>query len=104
MARFDVYLNPDLDQRERTPYLLDIQNSFLERPANRVVVPIRRAEHAPLPMSELKPGFEVQGHAVVLDTAALAALPVRGLGQPVAFLRGQSTDVVSTLHVLFGGH
>jgi len=46
----------------------------------------------------------VQGQALVLDTAALAAIPGRGLGQPVASLRPQSTDVVSALDVLFGGH
>ena len=103
MAQFDVYLNPDPVQRERTPYLLDVQNSFLERLATRVVVPMRCAEYAPLPMRELNPAFEVQGQALVLDTAALAAIPVRGLGPAVASLRSQSTEVVSALDVLFGG-
>ena len=104
MAQFDVYLNPDLVQRERTPYLLDVQNSFLDRLATRVVVPLRRAEHAPLPMRELNPKVEVQGQALVLDTAALAAIPGRGLGQPLASLRSQSPDVVLALDVLFGAH
>ena len=104
MAQFDVYLNPDPVQRERTPYLLDVQNSFLERLATRVVVPMRRAEYAPLPMRELNPAFEVQGQALVLDMAALAAIPGRGLGPAVASLRGQSTEVVSALDVLFGGY
>ncbi len=104
MAQFDVYLNPDPLQRERTPYLLDVQNSFLARLATRVVVPMRRAEHAPLPMRELNPTCEVQGQTLVLDTAALAAIAGRGLGQPVASLRAQSTDVVSALDVLFGGY
>jgi len=104
MAQFDVYLNPDPGQREWTPYLLDVQNSFLERLATRVVVPLRRAEHAPLPMRELNPAFEVQGQALVLDTAALAAIPGRGLGQAVASLCSQSAEVVSALDVLFGGY
>ena len=104
MAQFDVYLNPDLVQRERTPYLLDVQNSFLDRLATRVVVPLRRAEHAPLPMRELNPALEVQGQALVLDTAALAAIPARGLGQPVVSLRDASGDVISALDVLFGGY
>ena len=104
MAQFDVYLNPDPGQREWTPYLLYVQNSFLERLATRVVVPLRRAEHAPLPMRELNPAFEVQGQALVLDTAALAAIPGRGLGQAVASLRSQSAEVVSALDVLFGGY
>ena len=104
MAQFDVYLNPDPVQRERTPYLLDVQNSFLERLATRVVVPMRRAEYAPLPMRELNPAFEVQGQALVLDMAALAANPCRGVGPAVASLRSQSTEVVSALDVLFGGY
>lgn len=104
MAQFDVYLNPDAIQRERTPYLLDVQNSFLDRLATRVVVPLRRDEHAPLPMRELNPAVEVQGQALVLDTAALAAIPARGLGQAVATLRNQSSDVVTALDVLFGGY
>lgn len=91
-------------QRERTPYLLDVQNSFLARLASRVVVPLRSAEHAPLPMRELNPTCEVLGQALVLDTVALAAIPVRGLGQPVTSLRGQSGDVISALDVLFGGY
>ena len=31
MAQFDVYAHPDARMRERTPYLLDVQNSFLDR-------------------------------------------------------------------------
>lgn len=104
MAQFDVYMNPDPAQRERTPYLLDVQNSFLERLATRVVVPLRHAEYAPLPMRELNPACEVKGQALVLDTAALAAIPGRGMGQPVVSLRQQSTDIVSALDVLFGGY
>lgn len=61
MAQFDVYMNPDPAQRERTPYLLDVQNRFLERLATRVVVPLRHAEYAPLPMRELNPACEVKG-------------------------------------------
>lgn len=104
MAQFDVFLNPDPAQRERTPYLLDVQNSFLERLATRVVVPLRRAEYAPLPMRELNPAIEVQGQDLVLDTAALAAIPGRGLGPPVASLRSQSNEVLSALDLLFGGY
>lgn len=84
--------------------MLEAQNSFLERLATRVVVALRRAEYAPLPMRELNPACEVKGQALVLDTAALAAIPGRGMGQPVASLRQQSTDIVSALDVLFGGY
>lgn len=104
MAQFDVYAHPDAAMRERTPFLLDVQNSYLDGLATRVVVPLRCAEHAPSPMRDLHPACTVQGRAVVLDTAAMAAIPVRGLGAPVTHLRGQSTDILSALDVLFGGY
>ena len=55
MAQFDVYTHPDARMRERTPYLLDVQNSFLDKIATRVVIPLRSAEYAPLPMRDLNP-------------------------------------------------
>jgi hypothetical protein len=74
VAQFDVYAHPDARLRERTPYLLDVQNGFLDRIATRVVIPLRGAEFAPLPMRDLNPVCTVEGQAMVLDTAALAEL------------------------------
>ncbi len=104
MAQFDVYAHPDTRMRERTPYLLDVQNSFLDRIATRVVMPLRGAEFAPLPMRDLNPVCTVAGQAVVLDTAALAAVPLRWLGVPLMNLRAQSPEVVNALDILFGGY
>ena len=42
MARYDVYPNPDTEDRAATPYLLDVQNNFLEIDT-RVVVPLHDA-------------------------------------------------------------
>jgi hypothetical protein len=42
MARFDVYLHPDPAQRKKTPYLLDVQNSRIDKIGTRVVIPMRR--------------------------------------------------------------
>ncbi|PVE42416.1 CcdB family protein [Limnohabitans planktonicus] len=104
MAQFDVYVHPDARIRERTPYLLDVQNTFLDRIATRVVIPLRSAEFAPLPMRDLNPVCTVEGQAMVLDTAALAAVPLRWLGEPLLNLRADSPQVVNALDILFGGY
>lgn len=104
MAQFDVYAHPDARLRERTPYLLDVQNGFLDRIATRVVIPLRGAEFAPLPMRDLNPVCTIQEQAMVLDTAALAAVPLRCLGAPLLNLRAQSPEVVNALNSLFGGY
>ncbi|PUE07002.1 plasmid maintenance protein CcdB [Limnohabitans sp. T6-5] len=104
MAQFDVYIHPDSRFRERTPYLLDVQNTFLDRIATRVVIPLRSAEFAPLPMQDLNPVCTVEGQVVVLDTAALAAVPLRWLGAPLLNLRADSPQVVNALDILFGGY
>jgi toxin CcdB len=104
MAQFDVYVHPDTRLRERTPYLLDVQNSFLDKIATRVVIPLRHVAFAPLPMRDLNPTCAIDGQDVVLDTAALAAVPVRMLGAPLLNLRAQSANVVNALDLLFGGY
>lgn len=104
MARFDVYPHPDPALRKKTPYLLDVQNSHISRIATRVVIPMRLAEDFALPMRDLNPVFDVGGKAVVLDTAALAAVPLSELKKPSSHLGAQSAAIVAALDVLFGAY
>lgn len=104
MARFDVYPHPVPALRKRTPYLLDVQNSHINRIATRVVIPMRLAEDFALRMRDLNPVFDVGGKAVVLDTAALAAVPLSELKKPTANLGGQSAAIVAALDALFGAY
>ena len=41
MARYDVYPNPEASERKHTPYLLDVQNDYIDALTTRVVVPLR---------------------------------------------------------------
>lgn len=75
MARFDVYLHPDAAQRASTPFLLDVQNEYISGLQTRVVLPLRRAERVGVPLRDLNPAFEVDGVAVILDAAAIGAVP-----------------------------
>lgn len=104
MARFDVYPHPDAVSRKKTPYLLDVQNHHISRLATRVVVPMRPATLFTQPMRDLNPTFEIAGKMVVLDTAALAAVPSAELKKPVFNLASQSTAIVAALDVLFGAY
>ncbi len=103
MARFDVYPHPHAAMRKTTPYLLDVQNDYISRIATRVVIPMRPAGLAP-PMRDLNPTFDIAGKAMVLDTAALAAIPSTELKKPVLNLASQSATIVASLDVLFGAY
>ena len=104
MARFDVYAHPDAVLRKKTPYLLDVQNDHLARIATRIVVPLRFAHQFDRPAHDLNPVFEIDGHHVVLDTAALAAFPASELKKPLVSLKLQVNAVVGALDILFGAY
>lgn len=102
MARFDVYPHPDPVLRKKTPWLLDVQNNYIDRLATRVVLPMRAADQFDQRMSDLNPLFDIDGKNVILDTAALAAFPAAELKKPVLNLRAQSEVIVNALDTLFG--
>jgi toxin CcdB len=104
MARFDVYPHPDTAMRAVTPFLLDVQNSFIDHLQSRVVVPLRKAAAFGPTMRDLNPLFTISGQSVVLDTAALAAFPASGLKKSVINLSTQSEDIVAALDTLFGSY
>lgn len=104
MARFDVYPHPDAAMRSVTPFLLDVQNNFIDQLQSRVVVPMRHAAVFGPPMRDLNPLFNISGEDVVLDTAALAAFPAAGLKKPVTSLLAQRHDIVAALDTLFGSY
>ena len=78
MARFDVYANP--------------------------VVPLRReAAFGPWPRN-LNPLLQVNADSVVMDTAAIGAVPGSELRKPLANLRDARAAVQEALDTLFGAY
>jgi toxin CcdB len=104
VARFDVYRHPDSALRKATPYLLDIQNDYINGMETRVVLPIRSARMLPLRMRDLNPLLDIGDEEVVLDAAAIAAFPAAELRSPVTNLRAQAGLIVNALDTLFGSH
>jgi toxin CcdB len=102
MARFDVYAHPDLVLRKKTPFLVDVQNNFIDRIASRIVIPMRNIDDFGPCMRDLNPIYQISGKKVVLDTAALAAFPASGLKKPVSSLWSERNEIVAALDTLFG--
>lgn len=102
MARFDVYANPAAGERRETPFFLDVQNDHVSGLATRIVIPLR-SETAFGPRAQrLNPRVTVADEALVLDTAALGAVPLHLLKRPVANLRSHHGDITTALDTLFG--
>jgi toxin CcdB len=103
MARFDVYANPDPDDRAEIPYLLDIQNTFIEV-ETRVVVPLSTANLFEGVVRDLNPQLLVQGKKVILNTSALGAIPASDLRRPIANLASDQALIQGALDTLLGGY
>ena len=102
MSRYDVYANPESSERKHTPYLLDVQNDYIDTLNTRAVVPLwREAAFGPRARN-LNPVFTVGADSVVLDTAALAAVAGSELRKTVASLREARSVIQEALDTLFG--
>jgi toxin CcdB len=104
MARIDVYANPVAAERKRTPYFLDIQNDYIDALTTRVVVPLRHEAAFGPRARNLNPTLAVGADTVVLDAAALAAVPLSELRKPVANLAQARAAVQEALDTLFGAY
>ncbi|MGA0572359.1 CcdB family protein [Variovorax sp. VNK109] len=103
MARFDVHAHPVAAMRKTVPYLVDVQNDFINGLDSRIVIPMRPASSYRARLRDLNPVFEIRGKSVVLDTASMAAFPARELGPSIESLRGRHDEIVSAIDCLFGG-
>jgi toxin CcdB len=104
VARFDIYANPEPGERRHTPYLLDVQNDFISALATRVVIPLRRESVFGPPARDLNPVLDVSGERIVLDTAALGAIPCTELKKPLANLGEHRLVIQDALDALFGAY
>ncbi|HET8748881.1 MAG TPA: CcdB family protein [Ramlibacter sp.] len=104
MARFDVYGNPDPAERKTIPYFLDLQNQFLEGLQTRAAVPLWTPQAFRGRVRNLNPELKVEGNPVVMDTAAIAAIPTGELRRPVANLADQRLAIQNALDTLFGSY
>lgn len=103
MARFDVYQNPDVEERKQVPYFLDVQNTFLEI-GTRVVIPLHTTAQFNHNARNLNIELTVQGKQVVMNTSALGSIPISDLRRPVINLATEQALIQNALDTLFGGY
>jgi toxin CcdB len=103
MARFDVYQNPDTDERKYVPYFLDIQNTYLEI-GTRVVIPLHANEQFTNSVKNLEIVLTVQGNKVIMNTSALGSIPTSDLRRPITNVAAQQDLIQNALDTLFGGY
>ena len=104
MARFDVYANPDAAGRKQTPYLLDVQNDYIDALSTRVMIPLRHEVAFGPRARNLNPAFIIGTDNVVLDTAAMGAVPLAEMRKTVANLREARAVIQEALDTLFGAY
>lgn len=104
MARYDLYANPTAGERKHTPFLLDVQNDFIDALATRVVIPLRTTAAFGPRARHLNPVLRVGNDELVLDAAALGAIIASELRRPVDNLRSQQALVAEALDALFGAY
>jgi len=104
VPRFDVYANPDAAERKLVPFFLDVQNDFLGDLETRVVVPLWTATAFRRSVRSLNPELEVEGKRVVMDPAAIGAVPSSELRRPVSNLASQQLAIQDALDTLFGSY
>ena len=79
-----------------------MQNNYIDHLDTRVVIPLRREAAFGPRARGLHPLLEVNGDAVVLDTATLGAVPRSELRKHVAHLQVAREQVQAALDALFG--
>ena len=104
MARFDVYPNYDLQEREWIPYFLDVQNDHIVGLVTRVVVPLWSPEHLSVRAKHLNPELQINGQSFIMDTPALGAVPLKALRSPAHNLASQQLLIQDALDTLFGSY
>lgn len=103
MAQFIVYANVNPGSRHRVPCLLDVQSDLIDAMDSRVVVPLLMVARAEYVVKRLMPSLIVRGETMVMDTAHLAGVPLRVIGEPLEDLSGERAIILAALDFLVSG-
>ena len=101
MAQFDTHRKPNASSDVR-PYLLDVQSDLIGRLPTRVIVPLARVGQFGA-ARHLNPIFEVEGRDVVMSTAEIAGIARGAIGEKVASLDAQRSEIIAAIDFLITG-
>ena len=103
MARFEVRTNLNRATRARVPFLLELQADMLSALDTRLVVPLVPAAEFGPAATRLNPGFRIGKRSLVMDTALMAGVPKKLLGERVALLADRSVEILGAVDFLVSG-
>jgi len=104
MAQYDVYANPVKSERERYPYVIDMQNALYDQMQTRWVMPLAQTMLAKRTPQNLSPTVFVEGNAYYAMPTLTAPFFLRALGKPVSNVASQSLSLVSAIDAVMSGY
>ncbi len=104
MPQFDVYLNPQVAARNATPYVVDMQSTFVDLLPTRLVAPLSRLGSGRLRLPvNLCPSFAVGNETLTLRPYLAAPMDARLLGKPVASLKHRGSELIASFDAVLSG-
>ena len=104
MAQFDVYPNPQIQARDRYPFVVNIQAELLDGLPSRMVIPLSNVgmQASSLP-KRLILEANILGRQLTLMPQLAAPVPADRLSKPVANIAAMHFDIVSALDAVVSG-
>jgi toxin CcdB len=99
MAQFALYRNINRQTQSRYPFLLDVQNDFLDALKTRLAIPAAKLT-TQKPISRLNPLFMWEQEQYLLIVQEMAVIPANNLGAQetdLAALRGEILAAIDLL-------
>ena len=98
MAQFDVYRNPSTTTRDHYPYLVDIQNPYLQELATRIVIPLGKASlFKNTAMKGLTPEVTFHDEKLLLLTPQISSMPKKQLKESIGSLSHLRDELINAL-------
>ncbi|MGB1110466.1 MAG: CcdB family protein [Gammaproteobacteria bacterium] len=104
MAQFDVYRNRNAATKKLYPYLVDIQNPFLNDLATRIVIPLGDAKvFSGSVLKGLTPELRFEEEDLLLLTPQVSSISRKQLGNPVGSLAHFRENLLNALDFAISG-
>jgi toxin CcdB len=104
VAQYDVHANPNAQQRQAFPYLVELQSDQLHHYTTRLVMPLARLPGVPADLPRrLTETVEVNDERLYLASHLCAPFPAQLLRRPMMSLRHEADAFVNALDAVVSG-
>ncbi|MDM3871084.1 CcdB family protein [Porticoccus sp. W117] len=104
MSQFDVYKNPSKTSKKHLPYLLDVQNNFLEDLSTRIVIPLGlKSSFRNEEMDKLTPTISYLDEELLLLTPQISSVPASILKNQIGSLAHIRSEIINSLDFAISG-